>query len=110
MGVAFLSFNTGVGLIDAMFPVFTIQEAGWTNENYSHIFSIVNIDSTLCLENPKIMSYVLQMQDLIAAKLNVTRRDISIKATTTEQMGFIGREEGLMAYATVLLKKEETIL
>ncbi len=47
MSMAFLSFNTGVGLIDAMFPVFTIQEAGWTNENYSHIFSIVNIVSGL---------------------------------------------------------------
>ncbi len=47
MGVAFFSYNTGVGLIDAMFPVFTIQEAGWTNEGYSHIFSIVNIISGL---------------------------------------------------------------
>jgi PAT family beta-lactamase induction signal transducer AmpG len=47
MGIAFFSFNTGVGLIDAVFPVFTIQEAGWTNENYSHIFSIVNIVSGL---------------------------------------------------------------
>ncbi len=47
MGIAFFSFNTGVGLIDAVFPVFTIQEAGWSNENYSHIFSIVNIISGL---------------------------------------------------------------
>ncbi|MEO7265011.1 MAG: MFS transporter [Ferruginibacter sp.] len=47
MGIAFFSFNTGVGLIDAVFPVFTIQEAGWSNENYSHIFSIVNIVSGL---------------------------------------------------------------
>jgi PAT family beta-lactamase induction signal transducer AmpG len=47
MGIAFFSFNTGVGLIDAVFPVFTIQEAGWTNEGYSHIFSIVNITSGL---------------------------------------------------------------
>ena len=47
MGVAFFSFNTGVGLMDAVFPVFTIQEAGWTNENYSHIFSTVNIVSGL---------------------------------------------------------------
>lgn len=47
MGIAFFSFNTGVGLIDAVFPVFTIQEAGWTNSNYSHIFSIVNIGSGL---------------------------------------------------------------
>lgn len=47
MGIAFFSFNTGVGLIDAVFPVFTIQEAGWTNEGFSHIFSIVNIVSGL---------------------------------------------------------------
>lgn len=47
MGIAFFSFNTGVGLIDAVFPVFTIQEAGWNNERYSHIFSIVNIVSGL---------------------------------------------------------------
>ncbi len=47
MGIAFFSFNTGVGLIDAVFPVFTIQEAGWNNEGYSHIFSIVNIVSGL---------------------------------------------------------------
>ncbi len=47
MGVAFFSFNTGVGLIDAVFPVFTIQESGWNNESYSHIFSIVNIVSGL---------------------------------------------------------------
>ncbi len=45
MGIAFFSFNTGVGLIDAVFPVFTIQEAGWSNEIYSNIFSIVNIIS-----------------------------------------------------------------
>ena len=47
MGISFFSFNTGVGLIDAVFPVFTIQEAGWTNQSYSHIFSIVNIVSGL---------------------------------------------------------------
>ncbi len=47
MGIAFFSFNTGVGLIDAVFPVFTIQKAGWSNENYSHIFSTVNIVSGL---------------------------------------------------------------
>ena len=47
MGIAFFSFNTGVGLIDAVFPVFTIQEARWTNETYSHIFSTINIVSGL---------------------------------------------------------------
>ena len=68
-------------------------------------YSIVNIDTTLCLQAPKIKSYVEQMQQVIANITAIAINDISIKATTTEQMGFVGREEGLMAYATVLLKK-----
>ncbi len=66
-------------------------------------YKVINIDSTLCLQSPKIKSYVPQMQQTIAALLHVTVADISVKATTTEQMGFVGREEGLKAYATVLL-------
>jgi 2-C-methyl-D-erythritol 2,4-cyclodiphosphate synthase len=68
-------------------------------------FSVVNIDSTVCLESPKIMQYVPQMQKAIAGILSIQEDDISIKATTTEKMGFAGREEGLVAYATVLLTK-----
>jgi 2-C-methyl-D-erythritol 2,4-cyclodiphosphate synthase len=67
-------------------------------------YRIVNIDSTLCLESPKIKSYIPQMQKTIASILSVTVTDVSIKATTTERMGFIGREEGLAAYATILLE------
>ena len=66
-------------------------------------YKVINIDSTLCLENPKIKSYVPQMQQTIADIVHVTIADVSVKATTTEQMGFIGREEGLKAYASVLL-------
>lgn len=66
-------------------------------------YKVINIDSTLCLEAPKIKPYVSQMQQTIAAIVHVTIDDVSIKATTTEQMGFVGREEGLKAYATVLL-------
>ncbi len=66
-------------------------------------YKVINIDSTLCLEAPKIKPYVMQMQQTIAEIVHVTVSDISVKATTTEQMGFIGREEGLKAYATVLL-------
>lgn len=66
-------------------------------------YSIGNIDSTLCLQEPKIKPYVPQMQQVIAEICNITLKDISIKATTTEAMGFVGREEGLVAYATVLL-------
>ena len=70
------------------------------NEGYS----IVNIDSTLCLQEPKIKPYVPEMRKTIAAILGLTEKDVSIKATTTEQMGFVGRQEGLVAYATVLLQ------
>jgi len=66
-------------------------------------YKVINIDSTLCLESPKIKSYVPQMQQTIAEITHVTTADVSVKATTTEQLGFIGREEGLKAYATVLL-------
>jgi 2-C-methyl-D-erythritol 2,4-cyclodiphosphate synthase len=66
-------------------------------------YKVINIDSTLCLEAPKIKAYVPQMQQTIAEIVHVSISDVSIKATTTEKMGFIGREEGLKAYATVLL-------
>jgi len=67
-------------------------------------YSIVNIDSTLCLEAPKIKPYVAQMQKTIAAILSIPVKDISIKATTTETMGFVGRKEGLAAHAVCLLQ------
>ena len=68
-------------------------------------YEIVNIDTTLCLEAPKIKPYVAEMQQTIANILELTIKDVSIKATTTEKMGFAGREEGLVAYATVLIQK-----
>ena len=68
-------------------------------------YSVVNIDSTVCLEEPRIMKYADEMRKLIADILEITPGDLSIKATTTEKMGFAGRGEGLVAYATVLLKK-----
>jgi 2-C-methyl-D-erythritol 2,4-cyclodiphosphate synthase len=67
-------------------------------------YRVVNVDSTLCLEKPKIKPYVPEMQRVIAAILGLTPQDVSVKATTTEKMGFVGREEGLVAYATVLLE------
>lgn len=66
---------------------------------------IVNIDTTLCLQAPKIKPYIPRMLDAIAGTLGIPQTDISIKATTTEGLGFVGREEGVMAYATVLLNK-----
>lgn len=66
-------------------------------------YKVINIDSTLCLQTPKISPYVVQMQKVIASALEIAEEDVSIKATTTEKLGFVGREEGLKAYATVLL-------
>ncbi|MFM1962039.1 MAG: hypothetical protein RLZZ172_884 [Bacteroidota bacterium] len=68
-------------------------------------YKVVNVDSSLCLEVPKIKPYVVAMQQTIAGILGLTVDDVSVKATTTEKMGFVGREEGLVAYATVLLEK-----
>ncbi len=69
-------------------------------------YSVMNVDSSICLEAPKIKKYSDSMREVIAGILNITTDDVSVKATTTERMGFVGREEGLVAYATVLLKKE----
>jgi len=68
-------------------------------------YSVVNIDSTLCLQAPKIKPYIEEMQSAIAAIAGITINDISIKATTTEKLGFVGREEGLVAYAVALLER-----
>jgi 2-C-methyl-D-erythritol 2,4-cyclodiphosphate synthase len=68
-------------------------------------FRIVNIDSTICLQAPRISPYTAGMRREIAVITGLTERDISIKATTTEKMGFVGREEGVMAYASALLEK-----
>ena len=69
-------------------------------------YKIVNIDSTLCLELPKIKPYVQEMREAISSILGLSPNEVSIKATTTEKMGFVGREEGLVAYAVVLLEKQ----
>ncbi len=66
-------------------------------------YQIGNIDSTVCLEFPKIKPHAGQMQKMIAGILHLNINQVSIKATTSEKMGFVGREEGIAAYATVLL-------
>jgi len=68
-------------------------------------YKIGNIDTTVVCQNPKIMPYADEMRACIALICNITIDDISIKATTNETMGFIGREEGIVAYAVVLLVK-----
>ncbi len=68
-------------------------------------YSIGNIDSTVVCEKPKIMPHADAMRTCIAGICGVNKDDISIKATTNEKMGFIGRQEGIVAYAIVLLVK-----
>lgn len=71
----------------------------------SKSWRVVNVDSSLCLEAPKIKKYGAEMCNIIAGILEVTIDAVSVKATTTEKMGFVGREEGLVAYANVLLER-----
>jgi 2-C-methyl-D-erythritol 2,4-cyclodiphosphate synthase len=68
-------------------------------------YTINNVDAMLCLEAPKINPHVPEMKIHIAQAMGVDEDDISIKATTNETMGFIGREEGLVAYAVCLIQK-----
>lgn len=70
-------------------------------------YRLVNCDSVVVLEKPKIAKYVPEMKEMISGILECSPDDISIKATTSEQMGFIGRGEGAVAYAVVLLEKVE---
>ena len=69
-------------------------------------FEIGNIDAMLCLEAPKINPHIPKMQENIAIAAGISVDDISIKATTNEQMGFIGRQEGVVAYAVCLIEKK----
>lgn len=68
-------------------------------------YEIGNIDATVCAERPKLKALIPQMQHVMAKIMEVDPEDISIKATTTEKLGFTGREEGISAYATVLIQK-----
>ena len=67
-------------------------------------FRIGNIDSTLCLQQPKISPFIPEMVKTLASVLAIGEDCISVKATTTEKLGFVGREEGISAYAVVLLE------
>lgn len=77
--------------------IMMIRENGW---------EIENIDCTLCLEKPKISPHISAMKEALAPLMGISIDLISIKATTNEQMGYVGREEGVNAYAVVLIKKE----
>ena len=73
-----------------------IREAG---------YELGNIDATVCAERPKLNPHIPQMKSVLAEVMNVDPNDISIKATTTEKLGFTGRQEGISAYATVLIQQ-----
>ena len=73
-----------------------IRSAGW---------DIVNVDNTLLAQKPKIAPFVPQMRQTLAEVLGLPVESVSVKATTTERLGFVGREEGIAAYATCLLRR-----
>ena len=74
-----------------------IAECGW---------HVGNVDCTVCAERPKLNPHIVHMQQTLAPLMDVDANAVSIKATTTEQLGFTGREEGISAYATVLIFKK----
>ena len=74
-----------------------LRDRGW---------EVGNIDSTICLQKPKINPVIQEMKVCLAEVMEIDVDDISIKATTTEKLGFVGKEEGVAAYATVLITKK----
>ena len=69
-------------------------------------YQLGNIDATICAEQPKINPHIPAMKACLAQVMNTDEDNISIKATTSERMGFVGRQEGMAAYATVLIVKQ----
>lgn len=74
-----------------------LSEKGWKVEN---------VDCTLTLENPKVNPHIDAMKKVLAPLMNITEEDVSIKATTNEKLGYVGREEGVNAYAVALISKK----
>lgn len=68
-------------------------------------YRVGNIDATVCAERPKLKAHIPAMQQCLAHVMHIDEDDVSIKATTTEKLGYTGREEGISAYATVLIEK-----
>ena len=69
-------------------------------------YRVGNIDATVCAERPKLKARIPEMQEVLAHVMNIDAEDVSIKATTTEKLGFTGREEGISTYATVLIERD----
>jgi 2-C-methyl-D-erythritol 2,4-cyclodiphosphate synthase len=118
-------------ICDAMLGAAALRDIGYhfpdTDQEYKNIdskillektkdlisdkgYTLVNLDSTICLQQPKIKDFIPEMVKTIAQILCVEQDQISIKATTTEKLGFVGREEGIAAHAVVLIQtfKEKT--
>ena len=89
-------------ICDALLGAAGLKDIGYYFPDTDPVFR--NIDSTICLERPKIKDYVQEMKNTISSIIETHPEKISIKATTTERMGFIGQEEGIAAFAVVLLK------
>lgn len=68
-------------------------------------YTVGNVDATVCVERPKLKAHIPVMQQTLARVMGIDEEDVSIKATTTERLGFTGREEGISAYAVVLIQK-----
>ena len=69
-------------------------------------YRVGNVDATVCAERPKLKARIPEMQEVLSKLMDVDVDDVSIKATTTEKLGFTGREEGISAYAIVLIEKD----
>ena len=112
-------------ICDALLGAVNLQDIGShfpdTSSEYKHIdskillkkvvelvtqkgYEIGNIDTTICLELPKINPYIVEMKSILARTMGISPDDVSIKATTNERLGFIGKEEGVAAYAVVLIQ------
>lgn len=71
----------------------------------AHGWSIGNVDCTVCLEHPKVNPHIDTMKKVLAPLMNISEEDVSIKATTNEKLGYVGREEGVFSYAVALIQK-----
>ena len=115
-------------IMDALFGAANMRDIGFhypdTNPEYKGVDSkkllkdcvskiaekgyyVVNVDSTVCLQSPKISGYIPLMQQCLSKIMGVSSEDVSVKATTTERLGFVGKSEGISAYAVCLLRKKE---